>query len=628
MNGACGNNDIVEFDFNISAPPKAAFSQTNTCLGDSTRFTDESDVNGGIIKTWQWDFGDNTTSLLPNPVHFYAKPGNYSVNLTVTNTSGCSSDTTQIIHINHKPVAAFTASTPDCAGQNILLTDKSTSADSKIMQWIWSYGDGKIDTLTSNIPFNHVYANAGTDTVKLIVVSAGGCLSIPATQVITVGVIPTVDFGLPDVCLSDAFAQFTNKSVLPGNPGATLTYLWNFGDQNANATNPNTSADPNPKHKYTAAANYDVTLTVTSASGCAATKVQSFTVNGSVPVATFTVENAGDLCSKDPVVFDNKSTVNFGRITKIVWYFDYVNHPQDTVTFAGDSIPANGKFYHNYGLFNAPLSKSYTVKMDVYSGLSCSSTTQQSITVNANPLITLSPVGAICTADVPKQIVENKNGFTGNGVFSGTGVSAGGLFSPAISGPGIFNIKYIFTAANGCSYDTTAVIKVYANPQVSITPNVYLLQGGQVTIPAKASGDSLTYKWTPAKGLDRDDILNPTASPSDNTTYTLLVTNGSGCTSVAQVIVSVLKAPVVPNTFTPNNDGINDTWDIKYLDSYPNCSVDIFNRYGAKIYSSIGYPIPWDGKYNGSNLPVGTYYYIINPKNGQKSISGSVTIIR
>ena len=92
--------------------------------------------------------------------------------------------------------------------------------------------------------------------------------------------------------------------------------------------------------------------------------------------------------------------------------------------------------------------------------------------------------------------------------------------------------------------------------------------------------------------------------------------------------MTVLKAPVVPNTFTPNNDGTNDRWEIKYLDTYPNCSIEIYNRYGEKLYSSIGYPLPWDGTYKGAALPVGTYYYIINPKNGRKVITGSVTIIR
>jgi gliding motility-associated-like protein len=85
---------------------------------------------------------------------------------------------------------------------------------------------------------------------------------------------------------------------------------------------------------------------------------------------------------------------------------------------------------------------------------------------------------------------------------------------------------------------------------------------------------------------------------------------------------------VIPNTFTPNNDGINDLWDIKYLATYANCTVQVFNRWGQNVYSSLGYETPWDGTYKHSPLPTGTYYYIIDLKTGAKPYSGFVAIIR
>jgi gliding motility-associated-like protein len=92
----------------------------------------------------------------------------------------------------------------------------------------------------------------------------------------------------------------------------------------------------------------------------------------------------------------------------------------------------------------------------------------------------------------------------------------------------------------------------------------------------------------------------------------------------------VLKAPIVPNAFSPNGDGVNDIWNIKYLESYANATVTVFNRYGSIIYySAKGYSQPWSGQLNGSDLPMGTYYYIIDPKTkGRKPIAGNVTIIR
>ncbi len=89
-----------------------------------------------------------------------------------------------------------------------------------------------------------------------------------------------------------------------------------------------------------------------------------------------------------------------------------------------------------------------------------------------------------------------------------------------------------------------------------------------------------------------------------------------------------LSSLSIPNTLTPNGDGINDTWEIKYLDYYPKSTVNIFDRWGQKVLSSIGYPIPWDGTYKGTVVPSGTYYYIIDPKNGQAVFSGWLAIIR
>ena len=101
-----------------------------------------------------------------------------------------------------------------------------------------------------------------------------------------------------------------------------------------------------------------------------------------------------------------------------------------------------------------------------------------------------------------------------------------------------------------------------------------------------------------------------------------------GCAVNDSIFITVLKSPVIPNTFSPNGDGINDTWKIKYLDSYPGATVDVYNRYGQSVFHSNGYSKEWDGSFNGKLLPIGTYYYVINPKNGRPIFNGSITIIR
>jgi gliding motility-associated-like protein len=94
------------------------------------------------------------------------------------------------------------------------------------------------------------------------------------------------------------------------------------------------------------------------------------------------------------------------------------------------------------------------------------------------------------------------------------------------------------------------------------------------------------------------------------------------------IFIKVLQLPEIPNAFTPNADGYNDVWNIRYLESYTNATVEIFNRYGQQVYYSVGYANPWDGRFKSEELPMGTYYYIINPGNGRKAMTGAVTLIK
>jgi gliding motility-associated-like protein len=142
------------------------------------------------------------------------------------------------------------------------------------------------------------------------------------------------------------------------------------------------------------------------------------------------------------------------------------------------------------------------------------------------------------------------------------------------------------------------------------------------------AGFPVTYTWTPPTGLNNANAPDPIASPIDDITYTMKVTSDKGCTTSDQVFVKVLKKPAIPNIFSPNGDGIHDKWVIGFLDTYPGCTVEIFNRYGQRIYHSIGYSIPWDGTINGKPVPVGTYYYIVDPKNGRQKMTGYVDVVR
>ena len=124
-------------------------------------------------------------------------------------------------------------------------------------------------------------------------------------------------------------------------------------------------------------------------------------------------------------------------------------------------------------------------------------------------------------------------------------------------------------------------------------------------------------------------MLHPVATPPEDITYTLHVTSTVGCGSegTANVFVRVYKEIAIPNTFTPNNDGVNDTWNITALDTYPQSVTQVFDRYGGIVFKSIGYAKAWDGTCENKQVATGTYYYIIDLKNGKK-FSGWVCVLR
>jgi gliding motility-associated-like protein len=195
---------------------------------------------------------------------------------------------------------------------------------------------------------------------------------------------------------------------------------------------------------------------------------------------------------------------------------------------------------------------------------------------------------------------------------------------------GTYNVQLFIFNTHGCRSSTgMQTVFVNAYPPTNAGPDKFMLEGGQVTLtPAPISNMTVSYLWEPPDYLNDPTIAFTIASPPEDKTYKLTVTSDKGCSRSDEVFVKVLKAPAIPNIFSPNGDGVHDKWVIQYLESYPECTVDIFNRYGQLIYHSVGYTSPWDGTVKGNPVPIGTYYYIVNPKNGRKQMTGYVDVIR
>ena len=625
----CTGEQEIDFDLQVYQKPQAFFNiTTGGCLSDSVFFTDQSVSGSNLPIKWSWDFGDGAISSTRNPAFLYNSPNTYNVSFSIVTQVGCVSDTAnkQVV-ISPVPTASFSTTAPFCTGRDILFKDASVVTGGSIVKWIWDMGDGKTLTQTSNAAFNYVYTSAGKYTVSLIAETDKGCRSNTYTQQIDVGDIPIVGFNLPENCLSDPFSQFTDTSKILDGSQALFTYSWNFGDANATATN-NVAIIKNPKHKYTATGNYTVSLLVISNKGCADSLKQVFTVNGAVPQSQFAIDNGIDECSNKKITITNNSTVDVGKIVRLEIYWDYTNDPTNKIL---DEEPQQGKKYnYQYPEFFSPATKTYTIQIVAYSGDNCLSTSTKTITIKATPQLQFLPIAPVC-ADVPAFALTQAtvlNGLTGNAVFSGPGINAAGIFNPATATVGIDSIQYRFTASNNCINTIKQAVEVYALPKLNAGPDRFLLEGGGITIAATASGNNPRYLWTPNIALNDAAILQPLASPTDDIIYKLTVITSEGCKASDEMLVTVLKKPGIPNTFSPNGDGIHDSWEIKYLESYPGATVEIYNRYGQLVFRSQGYTNAWDGTYNGKPVPVGTYYYIVNPKNGRKQMAGFVDIIR
>jgi len=183
---------------------------------------------------------------------------------------------------------------------------------------------------------------------------------------------------------------------------------------------------------------------------------------------------------------------------------------------------------------------------------------------------------------------------------------------------------------DGCYDDTKAVtVTVYNNPTASAGPDKVLFGGQSTKLDGAISGDNITsFSWSPIDYLSDPYSLTPTATPPHDITYTLTAISQSCGQSVSTVFVRVFLKITIPNAFTPNGDGVNDYWAIDALITYPGSLTTVFTRDGQQVFKSVGYAKPWDGTYNGQQVPAGTYYYIIDLKNGQPPFSGWLLVKR
>ena len=299
-----GNNTITQTNYiNIGYPAPIASFTTNATTGTAPLNIQFTDTSTGNINTYNWDFGDGTTSTEQNPTHTYNTPGTYTITETVTGLGGTNSQTqTNLITANYPaPIASFTTNaTTGTAPLNIQFTDTSTG---NINTYNWDFGDGT--TSTQQNP-THTYNTPGTYTITETVTGLGGTNSQTQTNLITANYPAPIASFTTNATTGTAplNIQFTDTST-----GNINTYNWDFGDGT-------TSTQQNPTHTYSDPGLYTVIETVTGPGG---SDVTTMNINVKYPAVTasFTTNTT---TGKAPlsVQFTDRSTNN-----PVSWYWKF-----------------------------------------------------------------------------------------------------------------------------------------------------------------------------------------------------------------------------------------------------------------------------------------------------------------
>jgi gliding motility-associated-like protein len=188
---------------------------------------------------------------------------------------------------------------------------------------------------------------------------------------------------------------------------------------------------------------------------------------------------------------------------------------------------------------------------------------------------------------------------------------------------------YLTVTIGSCIGVDSATINTYEVPLVDGGDDLSIPTGTSIGLNANGVVTGWTYSWEPSELLDNSGITNPIATPEETTMFYVTVLDENGCSGIDSVLIEIAPGIVFPDGISPNGDGYNDAWRIDNIDLFEDAIVEVYNRWGQQLFvSAPGYPVPWDGRYKGEDLPVGTYYYVIHSTQFEEAFTGPITIVR
>lgn len=603
--------------------PVTAFSQSSVCFGDSMHFLNTSTIHSSTsIATYLWSFGDGSpTSSLPSPAHYYSA-GTYPVLLLATSANGCMDTASAIVKTFDAPTSAFLFSNT-CLFDSAKFTNTSLNpVMGTISNWSWDYGDGSALNTTVWSP-RHLYTTPGNYQVTLITYSSNLGCSDTLKDSITVYSMPVSDFGFTNVCFNQAMI-FNDSSTVAN--GSIAGRSWNFGDGTP------LSIAQAPSHTYAIAGTYFVTLIVTSNNSCKDT-IQKTVVVHPLPVAQFSSSN---VCDGTTVQFNNLSVIASPDIIQFqAWDFD-----------DGSPLNISQNTSHLY-----TTAGSYSVKLLVVSDFGCLDSITKTTIVNPNPTVQFSASDTIGCEPLCIDF-QNLSSIASPGTNAsqlwnfGDGSPANSSMEPghcytntSVFSPLTFDITLTVTSDSGCITTLTKSNYITVNPNpiadFTVAPPATTIIDPVISIKDLSIG---TDNWNWDFG---DQQIASLANPlphtySDTGTYliTLITSTQYGCADTAYktVIIDPEFVFYIPNSFSPDGDGMNDTFMGKGL-FIKEFKMTIFDRWGNSIFISDDINKSWNGKANlGPDIALqDVYVYVIELKdfkNKNHSYKGIVTLVK
>jgi gliding motility-associated-like protein len=640
--GTCGDFWIVKLaPFVASEPPPVVTVSPSSgmfCVGRSTVFT-ASVQYGGTNPQFQWTrngtpVGTNShkwtgTNLADNDV----------IACRVTSGGACYSGMQQstgsvTVKVNSTltvPQLNVTASSTVVCDCDAKTFTASVIRGGSSPAFLWKVND-QYTGVNSEI-FTSSSLKAG-DKVTCVYADASICIpgdSIDYTITLTggAGQAPSVSIlaSSNPVC-TGALVTF---NATPSNAGINPSYQWKVNGVNAgtNSASFATAALANGD-VVTCTITKDPTYTCVSAQNATSNSIIMNISNGSSPTVNVTA-TATNICIGTSVTF-TANAANAGTNPSYEWKFNGVHVGGNTKTLTTNAI-ANGDIVScdiivdpGYTCTNIDRASSNNINMTVI--------------MQMPPVATVAVTGNdVCAGNNVHFTVTTQNAGTNPGYqWMVNGVAANST-SASFNSNTLKNgdeVYCMITPAQGvCSSTPVSSDKVVAIihpvPQISISPADTVIKAGyQVQFRVSATNAS-NFAWTPHDKLVNSAVFNAQTIPlTANTTYVLNVGTSMGCQASATAVVRVGRPLVMPNAFTPNNDGSNDVFRIPPAVLLDLKEFSIFDRWGNKIFTTKDISKGWDGSFNNQKLNAGVYVYMItgNTEQGKVTVKGTVNLVR